>query len=198
MSRLREGDLVDGIGPLGHGFDAPPENAVAWLVAGGVGLPPLLWFAQQLSGNRRRAVFFLGARSSDFIALDIAPSGDTITARELPAVPVVLATDDGSIGLQGTVVDALEAHARSHEPNSGDVVVYTCGPEVMMRSVAEFCDSRGLRCQACMERAMACGIGTCQSCVVPVADASDTDGWRYALCCTEGPVFDAKEVLWDR
>ena len=54
-----------------------------------------------------------------------------------------------------------------------------------------------MACQACLERAMACGVGVCQSCVVPVADASDAQGWRYALCCTEGPVFDAAQVLWD-
>lgn len=198
LSGLADGDLVAGIGPLGNGFTFPPPGATAWLVAGGVGLPPLLWLARELQRSGHRAVFFLGARSRELIALDIATADGPTTAREMPDVPLVLATDDGSAGLQGTVVDAVEAHAKAHEPAPADVAVYTCGPQIMMRAVAGFCRARDIPCQACLERAMACGIGTCQSCVVPVTDPSDRQGWRYALCCTQGPVFDAAEVLWDR
>jgi dihydroorotate dehydrogenase electron transfer subunit len=66
-----------------------------------------------------------------------------------------------------------------------------------MRFVAEFCAARDVECYVCVERNMACGTGMCQSCIVAVSDAQDAAGWRYRLCCTEGPVFDAKTVLWD-
>ncbi|MFQ5473626.1 MAG: dihydroorotate dehydrogenase electron transfer subunit, partial [Dehalococcoidia bacterium] len=76
-------------------------------------------------------------------------------------------------------------------------VVYTCGPERMMQFVAGYCADRGIECYACMERSMACGMGTCQSCVVPVRNESDEQGWSYRLCCTEGPVFNAREIIWE-
>lgn len=186
MSGLRTGDLVDGIGPLGNGFTVPPRGAAAWLVAGGVGLPPLLWLAQELHQAGHRLVFFLGARSSELIALDVLTTGDAVAAREIPGLPIVLSTDDGSIGFHGTVVDALNVHAQTDAPRPADVIVYTCGPESMMRAVADLCRERGLACQACLERAMACGIGVCQSCVVPVADASDAQGWHTPSVAPRG------------
>jgi dihydroorotate dehydrogenase electron transfer subunit len=75
-------------------------------------------------------------------------------------------------------------------------VIYACGPEAMLRAVARLGLERGIATQVCMERVMACGMGTCQSCVVRVHDSSAEDGWRYRLCCTDGPVFDAREIVW--
>lgn len=197
MSGLRSGDAVHGIGPLGHAFALPPETSTACLVAGGVGLPPLLWFARQLRAAGRQAVLFLGARSGDLLALNVARQEGRLIAGELPDTPVVLATDDGSVGFCGTVVEAFQAYIADEKPDEGGVTVYACGPEVMMGAAARYCAARSWPCYVCLERAMACGIGTCQSCVVPVKDASDPEGWRYALCCSEGPVFEAVEVLWD-
>ena len=76
-----------------------------------------------------------------------------------------------------------------------DLVVYTCGPERMMEFVARFCLERNIECHVCMERAMACGTGMCQSCVLPIRDDC-ADGWHYSLCCTEGPVFSAQQIIW--
>ncbi len=92
---------------------------------------------------------------------------------------------------------ALAAYTDANAESPGDVVVYTCGPEIMIRGVAGFCRKRGIECYVCMERSMACGTGLCQSCVVPVHDASDAEDWRYRLCCTDGPVFDAAQIKWD-
>ncbi|MHC4067124.1 MAG: dihydroorotate dehydrogenase electron transfer subunit [Planctomycetota bacterium] len=197
MSSLGVGDLVDGIGPLGNAFPRLPRASTAYLVAGGVGLPPLLWLAQELHEAEQAAVLFLGVRSGDLIPLDVAHQDGQSVAREVPHTQLVLASDDGSIGFAGTVVEALEAYAANSSPRPHDATVYTCGPEVMMRAVARYCAGQSMRCYVCTERAMACGIGTCQSCVVPISDAGSPDEWRYALCCTDGPVFDASVVLWD-
>ena len=71
------------------------------------------------------------------------------------------------------------------------------GPGPSMRFVARYCLARAIACYACMERSMACGTGLCQSCVVPVHDDEDSEGWRYRLCCREGPIFDAADLLWE-
>jgi len=74
-------------------------------------------------------------------------------------------------------------------------VAYCCGPEALMKAVGEICITRGIECQLALERYMACGMGTCQSCNVRIRDDS-TRGWSYKLCCTDGPIFDAREVVW--
>jgi dihydroorotate dehydrogenase electron transfer subunit len=121
-------------------------------------------------------------------------------------VPVIISTDDGSCGFSGNVVQALEAYwsaktntnAGATKPRAAEnVVVYTCGPERMMQATAEFSLARGIECQVCMERPMACGMGTCQSCIVTVHSDRYASGRRYALCCAEGPVFDAEQIIWE-
>jgi len=207
LDSLNEGSLVSVLGPLGNRFPIRRDKRRAWLVAGGVGLPPMLWLAEALGAAGRETVAFCGARRLDLLALtlsrEIAPPADartaTLCAGEFARVhtPVVISTDDGSAGFCGHVGTALTAYHTANPVPGDEVVVYTCGPELMMRSVAEYCLSRRIECYVCMERAMACGTGTCQSCVVPVRAAHDPEGWRYRLCCTEGPVFPAGDILWD-
>ncbi|MDO8629520.1 MAG: dihydroorotate dehydrogenase electron transfer subunit [Phycisphaerales bacterium] len=207
MERLRVGDSISVLGPLGNGFPIHTVKPIAWLVAGGVGLPPMLWLAEALNRAGKRSVAFCGAQSADLLALTLDPSlppardarTATLSAREFAEsnVAVVISTDDGSAGFRGHVGSALTAFADTHPTPPDDVVVYTCGPERMMRFVAEFCIVRSIECHVCVERNMACGTGMCQSCVVPVRDSATPAGWRYRLCCTEGPVFDARQVLWE-
>jgi dihydroorotate dehydrogenase electron transfer subunit len=78
----------------------------------------------------------------------------------------------------------------------GRAVVYVCGPEPMMKRVAEIATRRNVACQVAVERAMACGMGTCQSCAIRVRTDASPDGWRYRLACTDGPVFAAADLLW--
>lgn len=206
MSRLGEGEELSVLGPLGRPFPLVAAKPHAWLVAGGVGLPPMLWLAAALSERGRQVVALCGARSADLVPLTITsppPSRDaraaTFSSVEFSAArtPVVLATDDGSAGFAGHVGAALLAYHAAQPVAPEQLVIYTCGPEVMMRFVAKFALERGIECHVCMERSMACGMGTCQSCVLPVRDASDPAGWRYSLCCTEGPVYEADRLLWD-
>ncbi len=207
LASLRPGNEISVLGPAGNTFPLVAGKGRAWLAAGGVGLPPLLWLAETLRAAGKNVVAFCGARSADLLPLGVNPEGTPaadarearLCVRELAAhgVPAVISTDDGSLGYRGQVGEALATYAAGDATPATDLVVYACGPEPMLRAVARHCERRGVECYVCMERAMACGIGTCQSCVVPVGDPADPEGWRYALCCTEGPVFAAGDVLWD-
>jgi dihydroorotate dehydrogenase electron transfer subunit len=118
-------------------------------------------------------------------------------------VPAVIATDDGSYGFRGFVTQALEGYLdRWFTADAPRPTLYTCGPEPMMRRVADIAATRGLSCQVAVERAMACGMGTCQSCVIkvrkpdPAAPPLAGSDWAYRLACTDGPVFAAADLLW--
>lgn len=211
LASLRPGDDVDILGPLGNRFTLPPAGSTAVLVGGGVGIPPMLYLAEKLAV--RNAVAFAGAVTKDLVPLTLlnAPSADdaavpSMIVREfaLHRIPSVITTDDGSFGFRGFVTQALERyldhpdrHASSHPP-----VIYTCGPEPMMKRVAQIAAGRGLECQVAVERAMACGMGTCQSCCIRVRKPDPTKpplvgrDWCYRLACTDGPVFRGADLLW--
>lgn len=105
-------------------------------------------------------------------------------------------TDDGSRGIRGMATDLLAAllEAQAHRNNS--TVVYACGPMPMLRSVGEIAIDRGVPCQLSIETTMPCGIGLCQGCATPVRDPAASSGFRYALACVDGPVFEARDILW--
>ncbi len=207
MSGLSIGGRVNLLGPVGNQFTTAEDKKLALLVAGGVGLPPMMWWAQRLSELNIETIAFVGAQSGDLLALELSDDNPPtasgtepkLSAREFAqhGVRVVLSTDDGSLGFAGYVTDALAAYLDAHSPDADGVATYACGPELMMKAVADLCAQRLIDCQLCMERSMACGMGTCQSCVVPVHDADAPDDWCYKLCCTDGPIFNAQEVIWD-
>lgn len=207
MQSLAPGEHATVLGPLGTPFPIDPAKSTALLVIGGVGLPPLLYLAQALQHASVRTVALLGAQRSDLVPLSMiaeaSPASDAACAvrcaHEFAAldVPMVISTDDGSLGYKGTVVAALQALTRAQPVTADETVVYTCGPERMMRATAAWCHDAGITCWVCMERPMACGLGTCQSCIVTVRTDAYPSGRRYALCCSEGPVFAAEDVLWD-
>lgn len=204
LSGIAPGGGLSILGPLGNAFTIRPEKPQAALVGGGVGIPPMIYLAGSLAAAGRRAVAFHGARAASVLPLRAA-GGAGVSSAPRPArcvaefdalgVDSVIATDDGSLGFRGLVSDAFRAWLDAAAPRAADLVVYSCGPEAMMRAVAETCRSRDVECQLALERHMACGMGTCQSCVVKVRDDSER-GWSFKLCCTDGPVFDAGAVLW--
>ncbi len=169
------------------------------LVAGGVGIPPMLYLAEKLKG---RAIAFCGATTKELLPFVLALSGEDpcIPAMRVSEfarhqVPAVVTTDDGSYGLAGFVTQALERFLDSTDVDPSSFIIYTCGPEPMMKRVAEIAIRRGIACQVAVERAMACGMGTCQSCCIRVREGARGD-WRYRLACTDGPVFAAGDLLW--
>jgi len=206
LASRRPGDPISLLGPLGRPFSIVEDRPMAYLVCGGVGVSPMPWLAETLQRAGKQVLAFCGARTAELLPLSLEPGAGRAsmalsperTAREFAAsgTPVILASDDGTIGWAGTIAAALTAYHRAHPVPADRLVVYACGPEAMLKALAAFCRGHGIPCQVSLERRMACGTGTCQSCVVRVHEPSDPDGWAYRLCCTDGPVFDAAAVHW--
>jgi len=209
LAGLTAGDEVDILGPLGNRFSLPSAGETAVLVGGGVGIPPMLYLAEALAG--RKAVAFAGAVTHDLLPLTLTgdgdPSGDpamNVAEFARHGIPAVTTTDDGSHGFRGFVTQALERYLDhpGRRASRGSAVVYTCGPEPMMKRVAEISADRGLQCHVAVERAMACGMGTCQSCCIRVRKPDPSRpplagrDWCYRLACTDGPVFRGADLLW--
>jgi dihydroorotate dehydrogenase electron transfer subunit len=198
MQTLRPGDSISILGPLGNAFPVPTSGTSAYLVGGGVGIPPMIYLAEKLNRLGVNAVAFIGAQRADLIPLEITGSvGTEPTANVLEFsrshTPAVVATDDGSLGYKGFVTQALEAYGRQNATESA--VVFCCGPTPMMRATAEVAERLKRPCYASLEQPMACGMGTCQSCVIKYRPPGITD-WIYKLTCTDGPVFQTTDILW--
>jgi dihydroorotate dehydrogenase electron transfer subunit len=206
LSKLAPNDKVDVLGPLGNRFTLAPPGGMALLVGGGVGIPPMIYLAEKLAG--RPAVAFAGAVSRTLLPLTItdeAPVDGAEPAMNVQefarhGIPTIISTDDGSLGVHGYVTTALETYLNENpDPHS---VIYTCGPELMMKRVAQIALDRNIECQVAVERAMACGMGTCQSCCIRVKKPDPSkpplagSDWCYRLACTDGPIFRAAELLW--
>jgi dihydroorotate dehydrogenase electron transfer subunit len=216
LARLAPGDVVDILGPLGNRFPLPPRGTTAVLVGGGVGIPPMLYLAEALARAGRPGVAFCGAVSRDLLPLTITQETreygpewhsplDNIAEFSRHGIPSVVTTDDGSYGFRGFVTQALERFLEDRgraAVQSPVPVLYTCGPEPMMKRVADIAAARGLECQVAVERAMACGMGTCQSCCIRVRKPDPAEpplpgsDWCYRLACTDGPVFRGADLLW--
>ncbi len=196
------GDGVSILGPLGRGFTTPRRSETVLLVAGGIGLPPIRWFAETLANTGISCASIVGAQRRALLPVNVVQPPST-TGAMTPCVeefsrigiPTAVTTDDGSCGLRGRVIDAMKLFLESQNDRTL-LRVFACGPEPMLRAVAELCARHHVTCELAMERVMGCGMGTCQSCAVPVNDPARPEGWRYALCCTEGPVFDGRRVRW--
>ncbi len=213
LDRRRQGDTLNVTGPLGRGFRLDATQRPVVLVGGGVGIPPLIYLARELhtAGVADMTVLF-GVTSGELLPVRLTgePAHDAAPRPCLdlpgaPGVPAIITTDDGTLGLRGNVSDGLTAwHTlrRAAAPNVADdepgaaAIVCACGPERMLEAIARQTRVLGLACQLCIERNMGCGLGTCLSCVVRVRDASRPAGWRWALSCSEGPVFE-RDVLFD-
>ena len=205
LERAARGQHVSVLGPLGNAFAVREGKPAAVLVGGGVGIPPLIYLAEALGARGRRVKAFCGVRSEHLLPLRLTGEAE-VSALGSPSLCVAefaahgaeaaLATDDGSLGWKGFAPEPFERWLATQERPAEELVVYSCGPEAMMRAVAGICLGHGIECQLALERHMACGMGTCQSCVVKTRTESEA-GWHYQLVCTDGPVFDALDVLWD-
>jgi dihydroorotate dehydrogenase electron transfer subunit len=179
----RPGDVIDVVGPLGTPFPTPAKDVPAVLVGGGYGTAPLIPLAQQLIANGSPVEFVLGASTASRLF------GELIAKRMAGTVTVT--TDDGSAGTAGIVTDVLpDAIARI-----GAQIVYACGPMPMLRAVSDVARAHQIRAQVAVEEAMACGIGICMTCVLPVR--GDDGRSRFVRSCVDGPVFDGERVRWD-
>ncbi len=175
-------------GPLGRPFDAMPERR-AVLLGGGRGLAPVLMLAEHLGRNAHGAAILLhGART----ASQLIPIPD-------PPCEVRPATDDGSAGFHGTLVDLLQSMSDAGELLEGRDALYACGPNRMLAALAAWSAERDLPCQVSLETHFGCGLGMCAGCAVPVkttAGAEVSAFERFVFLCREGPVMDAQRIDW--
>lgn len=194
LSQKKKGDKLTVLGPLGCGWKLPASTASSGpvthvLVGGGVGIPPLHHWAKELLRSKRvppaRIRVFLGGRSKELLHCrqDFARLG----------VTPICATDNGSYGHKGFITQPLMEYLDGAGA-AARLQIYTCGPTPMLKAVSALASKYRVPAQVSVEEPMPCGFGVCLGCAIKVADGKG--GHRFALSCTEGPVFDACKVIW--
>ena len=173
FSKKQMGMHLDILGPLGNGF--PLKNKKAFLIGGGIGIPPILELAKQLDCEKQ---IILGYRNSDMFLLDDFRKQGT----------VYVATEDGSYGSKGNVLNAIRDNALDAD------IIYACGPTPMLRALKEYAAENQIECWISMEEKMACGIGACLACVCKSKEVDGHTNVHNKRVCKEGPVFRAEEV----
>ena len=187
MSLLTRGDEVGVLAPLGNAFTLLPGGTSALLLGGGCGAPSLAPLAKRLQSGMVRTTVVIGARSA------CALIGDDSCADCCDRL--IVATDDGSKGCRGNVIEAYRQEA-GNLPKIDRI--YACGPIPMLRGAAALAEELGVDCEVSLEERMACGFGACVGCAVPVIDEKAADGFAYRKVCHDGPVFNAGVLAWDR
>lgn len=186
LSRKRPGEELDILGPLGNGFYVG-HSTTNILIAGGMGVAPLLFLAENL--KKYKPVVLIGAKTKSHILCE--------KEFKILGCDVRIATDDGSKGYKGFVTDLLQDICRGEpmcSPCNGQThrsapTIFACGPHAMLCEAAKIAAKRGIPAQASLEAHMACGIGSCLGCVVNTKNG-------YKRVCKEGPVFDTREIIW--
>ena len=179
LAGLKAGDALDVLGPLGKGFSKPAHGCRPVLVAGGIGLGPMLYQAHALAADAAAGlceapVFVIGVRNAGFVPQVDLPAG------------TVICTDDGSAGFKGTATDYLAGFDPGLPP-----VYYACGPAPMMAAVDRLAQSRRAPYEAATEQWMACGVGACAGCAVRLKSGA------FMRACVDGPVLDGSLVDWE-
>ncbi len=182
LSQMRQHDSLDVVGPLGKPFALPKEPVTCTMVGGGYGSAPLFTLAEQLRERGCRVDFVLGAATEGRLF-------GVLEAKRM-SQSVAVTTEDGSLGDRGRVTDVLPALL----DRTGSDVVYACGPMGMLAAVADLAARFGAHSQCAVEEAMACGIGVCMTCVLPVV--GDDGVTRMLRSCIDGPVFRGDRVRW--
>ena len=178
FSAMKAGDELALTGPLGNGYPLDKaEGKRALLIGGGIGIPPLHYLARTLKGEKCAV---LGYRSELFLKDDFAQGLQ---------VPTYIATEDGSAGAKGTVLDCIREYALE-----GDII-YACGPTPMLKALKEYAAQKGMECYLSLEQRMACGVGACLACVCGSTQVDAHSNVHNKRVCVEGPVFEAGEII---
>jgi len=186
LAKKKAGEVLDVIGPLGNGFDIKTADyrlpTTDFLVAGGMGVAPLVALAERLASGKSKSYVLIGARTKDHILCEN-------NFKKL-GYDVRIATDDGSKGKKGLVTDSLRSLLATG--NSQLSTIYSCGPNAMLKEVAKIAHEHKIPCQVSLEEHMACGVGVCLGCPVKVKPQN-----KYKMVCKDGPVFNAEEIIWE-
>ena len=181
LSRMRPDEDLSVIAPLGHGFTVPPAGGeTPLLIAGGYGMAAMFLLAQR---SPQKGIVFVGGRRRV----------DILCEPEFAAIgwEVRATTEDGSHGEKGLVTQPLLAELKR---GAARKKLYACGPTPLLKAVGRLAAEFNLPCELSMDEHMCCGVGTCLTCVIPVKSG---DGWEYQRTCTEGPVFDSRQIVWE-
>ena len=181
LAKMRAGEELSVIAPLGHGFTIPPPGGdTPLLVAGGYGMAAMFLLAQR---SPQKGIVFVGGRRRV----------DILCENEFAAIgwEVRATTEDGSHGEKGLVTQPLVAELK--QPGLPRKV-YACGPTPMLKAVGKLAADFNVPAELSMDEHMCCGVGTCLACVIRVQAG---DGWEYQRTCTEGPVYDSRQIVWD-
>ena len=176
FSKLTEGDKIKVLGPLGNGYTLKDKTAI--LTAGGSGVPPIVELAKELKENFDcKLNIVVGYRDELFLLDELKKYGE-----------VYISTEDGSVGTKGNVLDAIR------ENNIKAEIVYSCGPMPMLRAIKQFAIENDIEAQISLEERMACGVGACLGCVCKTKEKDEHTHVNNTRICTDGPVFEAREV----
>jgi len=181
LSRMRSGEELEVIAPLGHGFTIPnPGGETPLLVAGGYGMAAMYLLAQR---SPQKGIVFVGGRRCV----------DILCEKEFRALgwEMRVTTEDGSHGEKGLVTQPLLAELGQNAPHRK---LFACGPTPMLKAVGKIAEEAGMPAELSMDEHMCCGVGVCLTCVIPVKTGG---GWEYQRTCTEGPVFDSRAIVWE-
>lgn len=172
FSHLTAGDTIEVLGPLGNGY--PLKGKKAFLMGGGIGIPPMVQLAKELNSEVQ---IIAGYRDELFLTEELGANG-----------MLYIATEDGSAGTKGNVMDAVRENALSAD------IIYACGPKPMLRAVKAYAEEKGIECYISLEERMACGIGACLACVCESKEIDTHTHVHKKRICADGPVFLSTEV----
>ncbi len=181
MVPLQTGDTVDIVGPLGNGYPQMKEDSLPVLVAGGYGNAALYLKAKELPV---KGVAFFGGRTAE----------DILCVEEFKDLgwDVRPTTNDGSLGIEGLVTDAFDPWMKEQDINK--LELFVCGPGPMLKAMGDRAIEHDFTAWLSLDENMVCGVGACLTCVIK---RKTEDGWEWARCCKDGPVFESREILWE-
>ena len=176
FSKMKAGDTLPIIGPLGNGFPLEAgKGKRAFLIGGGIGVPPILELAKQLDCEKQ---IIMGYRDADTFLKEQSEENGT----------VYISTEDGSVGTKGNVMDAIRENGLEAD------IIYACGPTPMLRAIKQYAEEQGIECYISLEERMACGIGACLACVCQSKEKDHHSNVNNKRICKDGPVFLSTEV----
>lgn len=176
FSKMKAGDTLPIIGPLGNGFPLEAgKGKRAFLIGGGIGVPPILELAKQLDCEKQ---IIMGYRNADTFLKEQFEENGT----------VYISTEDGSVGTKGNVMDAIRENGLEAD------IIYACGPTPMLRAIKQYAEEQGIECYISLEERMACGIGACLACVCQSKEKDHHSNVNNKRICKDGPVFLSTEV----